>query len=151
MRVLMRDARGSTIVEFALVVPLLVLLTVGLLDVARALNAQVVLKSASEEGAHFAILNPSAPPSAIQDAARARTQPLDATSMAVASEYYSTAGATFLPWPSAGVPASSPNPTGVMVRVTVSYPWSAVSAIAGQFLSSSPVTLTSSTLMETRR
>ena len=151
MYVLMRDARGSTTVEFVLVVPILLFLTVGLLDVARALNAQVVLKSASEEGAHFAMLNPTAPPSAIQDAARARTAPLAADSIAVTAEYYNAAGATFVPWPSTGIPASSPGPTGVMVRITVSYPWSAVSALAGQFVSPATRTLTSSSLMETRR
>ena len=40
------DARGSTTVEFALVVPILVLLTVGLLDVARAMNASAATSTA---------------------------------------------------------------------------------------------------------
>lgn len=159
MRQLIRGERGTAIVEFALIVPLLILLTVGFLDVARAMNAVVVLGSASEEGAHYAILNPGATippgesvPPAIASAARARTAPLAANSIAVTAEYYDNAGATFRPWPTAGIPTGSPVPAGVVVRVSVSYPWSAVSAIAGNLLSSTGSnTLTASSLMETRR
>jgi Flp pilus assembly protein TadG len=159
MRQLIRDEGAVSLVEFALIAPLLILLTVGFLDVARAMNAVVVLGSASEEGAHFAALNPTATipagqsvPPAIASAARARTAPLSGGSIDVSAEYYDTAGATFRPWPSAGIPTSSPSPTGVVVRVTVSYPWSAVSAVAGTLLSSTGSnTLTSSALMETRR
>ena len=145
-------------IEFALIAPLLILLVVGILDVARAMNAVVVLGSASQEGAHYAILNPAATippgesvPPAIASAARARTAPLSANSIAVTAEYYDNAGATFRPWPTAGIPASSPI-AGVMVRVRVTYPWSAVSAIIGNLLSGvGPNTLTASSLMETRR
>ncbi|MEK6227451.1 MAG: TadE/TadG family type IV pilus assembly protein [Chloroflexota bacterium] len=139
-------------IEFALILPLLILLTVGFLDVARALNAEIVLASASQEGAHYAILNPAAAPSAIASAARARTEPLSPSSIVVTAEYYDNAAATFRPWPSGGIPTSSPATTGVLVRVGVSYPWSAVSAIAGNLLSSTGSnTLTASSLMETRR
>jgi Flp pilus assembly protein TadG len=159
MRELARGDGGTALIEFALIVPLLILLTVGLLDVARALNAVVVLGSASEEGAHYAILNPTATippgqtvPSGIASAARARTAPLSPSAIAVTAEYYDAAGAIFRPWPSAGIPASSPAPTGVIVRVSVSYQWSAVSAVAGNLLSSTGSnTLGATSLMETRR
>jgi len=159
MRHLAGGDDGVGIIEFALVVPLLILLMVGLLDVARAMNAVVVLGSASEEGAHYAVLNPSATippgqsvPPAIASAARARTMPLSASAIDVTAEYYDTAGATFRPWPTTGIPTSSPAPAGVMVRVRVSYPWSAVSAVVGNLLAvAGSNTLTSSTLMETRR
>jgi Flp pilus assembly protein TadG len=149
MRDLIRDSRGATIVEFVLVVPLVLLFTVGFLDVARALNAQVVLVNASQEGAHYAILNPTAAPSAIVDATRTRTVPLNPTSITVTSEYYD--GTSFVAWPSNGIPANNPT-RGVLVRVSVSYPWSAVSIVAGEFLSNAGArTLTSSSVMETRR
>ncbi len=152
MHELTHDERAVSTIEFALIVPLLILLTVGFLDIARALNAQIVLSSASQEGAHYAILNPTAAPSAIANAARARVEPLSGGAITVTAEYYNTATATFVPWPSAGIPASSPNPTGVMVRVNVSYPWSAVSALADSFFSGTGSrTLTSASLMETRR
>ncbi len=151
MRELAADAKGTSTVEFALMVPLLILLTVGFLDFARALNAEVVVGSASQEGAHYAILNPSAAPADIQDAARTRTAPLSASSITVTAEYYDSATATFRTWPSTGIPANSPT-RGVLVRVNVSYPWSAVSVVAGTFFSTSGArTLTASSVMETRR
>ena len=158
MRELARGEEGVSVIEFALIAPLLILLVVGVLDVARAMNAVVLLGSASQEGAHAAVLNPAATippgqsvPPAIASAARAHTAPLDATSIAVTAEYYDNAAATFRPWPTAGIPASSPI-AGVMVRIRVTYPWSAVSAVAGNLLSrAGSNTLTASSLMETRR
>jgi len=159
MRKLIVTDDGVGVVEFALIVPLLILLTVAFLDVARAMNAVVVLGSASEEGAHYAALDPSATippgqvvPPAIASAARARTAPLNSSAISVTAEYYDAPSATFRPWPSAGIPASSPAPAGVMVRISVSYPWTAVSAIAGNLLSpSGSSVLTSTSLMEARR
>jgi Flp pilus assembly protein TadG len=159
MRELARDERGSSVIELALILPVLILLTVGALDVARAMNAVVVLGSASEEAAHYAVLNPAATippgqivPPAIASAARARTAPLSASAITVTAEYYDSAGATFRPWPTAGIPASSPAPGGIVVRVSVTYPWTAVSAVAGNLLSGSGTnTLTATSLMETRR
>ena len=152
MRQLIRGERGVSTIEFALIAPILILLTVAFLDIARALNAAIVLGGASEEGAHYAILHPSAAPSAIASAAQTRVAPLTAGSITVTAEYYNAASSTFVPWPSAGIPASSPAPTGVMVRVNVSYPWSAVSALADSFFSGTGSrTLTASSLMETRR
>lgn len=152
MHELRRDEQGTSVVEFALLLPLLVLLTVGFIDIARAMNAYVVVGSASQEGARYAIVNPTAAPSAIASAARERVQPLDPSTLGVTAEYYDNAAATFVPWPSAGIPASSPGVTGVMVRINVSYPWSAVSAVAGTFFSSTGTrTLTTSSIMETRR
>ncbi|TMC72974.1 MAG: hypothetical protein E6J13_04265 [Chloroflexi bacterium] len=158
MRELARADDGVSVIEFALVAPLLILLVVGILDVARAMNAVVVLGSASQEAAHYAVLNPAATippgesvPPAIASAARARTAPLNPTSISVTAEYYDNAGATFRPWPTAGIPTSSPI-AGVMVRIRVTYPWSAVSGVAGNLLSSAGSdTLTASSLMETRR
>ena len=152
MRQLIKSERGVGTIEFALVVPLLILLTVAFLDISRAFNAAIVLGGSSQEGAHYAILNPSAPPSAIASAARTRVAPLSASSITVTAEYYNPATASFVPWPSAGIPVSSPVPTGVMVRVTVSYPWSAVSALADGFFSGTGSrTVTASSVMETRR
>jgi len=152
MRRIARDDRGTSTMEFALILPVLVLLLVGIVDIARALNAYIVVGSASQEGARYAIVNPTAAPSAIASAARTRAEPLNTASLAITAEYYDNAAATFRPWPSAGIPASSPNTTGVLVRISASYPWSAVSAVAGTFFSGSgSATLTTSSLMEARR
>lgn len=48
--------RGAAAVEFALVLPLLLLLVFGIIDFGRALNAQITLTQAAREGARLAAL-----------------------------------------------------------------------------------------------
>ena len=48
--------RGSAAVEFALVVPVLLLIVFGIIDFGRALNAQIALTGAAREGARLAAL-----------------------------------------------------------------------------------------------
>ena len=86
MRQLKRDECGVGTIELALIVPVLILLTVCFLDLARALNAAIVVGGASQEGAHYAVLNPAAAPSAIASAARARVQPLSPGSVTVTAD-----------------------------------------------------------------
>lgn len=49
--------RGAAAVEFALMLPLLLLLVFGIIDFGRALNAQVTLTQAAREGARLVALN----------------------------------------------------------------------------------------------
>lgn len=48
--------RGTAAVEFALVLPLLLLVVLGIIDFGRALNAQITLTQAAREGARLAAL-----------------------------------------------------------------------------------------------
>jgi Flp pilus assembly protein TadG len=52
--------RGQTLVEFALIFPLLLLLVMGLFDVGRYVFYYAVLNTAVREGARFAIVQPLA-------------------------------------------------------------------------------------------
>ena len=52
-----RRDRGAAAVEFALVLPLLLLVVCGIVDFGRAYNAQVTLTQAAREGARLAALN----------------------------------------------------------------------------------------------
>jgi Flp pilus assembly protein TadG len=49
--------RGATAVEFALLLPVLLLIVFGIIDFGRALNAQITLTQAAREGARLAALN----------------------------------------------------------------------------------------------
>jgi Flp pilus assembly protein TadG len=105
--------RGAAAVEFALLLPVLLLLVFGLIDFGRALNAQITLTQAAREGARLAALG--------QSGVASRTQ----------------AAATGLSPVSVGVTACPAGAgSGVNAVVQVSYTFSfvtPVSAIAGLF------------------
>lgn len=54
------QARGQTLVEFALVVPIFLLIVVGLFDVGRAVFNYNTVANAAREGARVAIVNQDA-------------------------------------------------------------------------------------------
>jgi len=118
---------GIALVEFALILPILILLLMGILDTARAVNAYVTISNASREGARYVSLNPTALPAAIKSSAvLPHAQQLDAGSVAV-SVTYTNANVTSSACPVATTtapPAASP-PATIPVRVDVTYPWSA--------------------------
>jgi Flp pilus assembly pilin Flp len=128
---LAQDDRGTTLVEFALVVPVLILVLVSCLDFARALNAYVTIANASREAARYATVHPEADLSQIRAAAAARIAPLDPAALGVAAFY--GASPSPLPWPSGGIPPSAPAPAPVVVRVDVTYDWNAATWIVGSF------------------
>jgi len=53
--------RGAAAIEFALVLPFLLLIIFGTIDFGRAINAQIVLTEAAREGARLAALGQSEP------------------------------------------------------------------------------------------
>jgi Flp pilus assembly protein TadG len=52
-----RDDRGAAAVEFALVLPILILLLFGIIEFARAWNVRQTLTDAAREGARVAVVN----------------------------------------------------------------------------------------------
>ncbi|GAB2834599.1 TadE/TadG family type IV pilus assembly protein [Lentzea nigeriaca] len=65
--------RGAAAVEFALVLPVLLLVMCGIIDFGRALHAQVVLTQAAREGARLAALGEPDTVSRTRDAAGSLT------------------------------------------------------------------------------
>jgi Flp pilus assembly protein TadG len=55
-----RRDRGAVIVEFALVLPLLLILLIGIVEFGRAYNTQIALQGAAREGARALALGESA-------------------------------------------------------------------------------------------
>ena len=71
MRERSRDERGASVVEFALIVPLLVVLVLGIVEFGHAFQVQGTLSAAAREGARVMALqsNPAAARAAVRDAA----------------------------------------------------------------------------------
>jgi Flp pilus assembly protein TadG len=126
-----REQGGQALVELAIVLPVLLLLLIGIVDVSLLLNADITITNASREAASYAVLHPAAAPSAIASAATSRVAPLLPANVTVTAKYYNSATATFVAWPISGIPSSSPSPTEIPVQVEVSYPWSASTILIG--------------------
>ena len=56
LRPFLRDTRGAAAVEFALSIPIIIMLMLGLTEVARIVYTQTVLSFAAQEGTRFAIV-----------------------------------------------------------------------------------------------
>lgn len=66
-------ARGQSLVELALIIPLLLLLFMGAVDVGRLLFASVAIEEAAQEGALYAAFEPSPSPT-LTEAVSARVR-----------------------------------------------------------------------------
>jgi len=84
--------RGATAVEFALVLPLLLLLVCGIIDFGRALNAQITLTQAAREGARLEALGYSN--AAIQTRTAAAAPSLGGVNVTIAQTCTPGAGPT---------------------------------------------------------
>jgi Flp pilus assembly protein TadG len=116
--------RGATAVEFALLLPMLLLLIFGIIDFGRALNAQITLTQAARTGARLAALGQPNVVSATQAAATG----LSPVSVAVTA-----------------CPANATQTTAAVVTATYSFHFvTPVGAVAGLFGGGfgSPITLT---------
>jgi hypothetical protein len=137
--------RGAAAVEFALVLPLLLLLVFGIIDFGRALNAQVTLTQAAREGARLVALNQPNVVSRTQAAATG----LSGVNVTVVTGCPPPPGGPPPPPP----PPGGPPPPGTDAVVQVSYTFSFVTpvgAIAGIIGGSgfgSPITLTAKGVM----
>lgn len=82
MRRLKFARRGQAVVEFALVLPLVLILVIGVFEFARAWNIQQVLTDAAREGARVAVVGSGAGESAGVISAKVQTAIGNALSVA---------------------------------------------------------------------
>ncbi len=125
-----RETRGVALVEFAIVMPVLLLVLIGILEFGRAYNAVATMQNASAEAARWAALHPAASEDDIAAAIRGRVVPLNGAAIEVEASYDD--GSAYQPWPETGIPASTPARL-VPIRVVVRYPWSAATLFIGSF------------------
>lgn len=138
-----RDEYGATLVEFALVTPVLILVLVACFDFARALNAYVTVSNAAREGARYASITAGATTLSVRAYLVTRVAPLDPSAL----------GVTLAP-PELTNPSWSPGaPRPTRFTVLVTYQWHASTWLIGSFFvatSGSP-TFASSSSMEAVR
>ncbi len=121
-----RYNKGQSLVEVALVLPLLLLMLLGLLDFGRVYFVMVSLFDAAEEGAIYASIHPGADSDTIRERAAGATSNLITLSV----------GDVDPP-----VFQSSPPQPGTPVTVTVRYDFTFYTPAANVFFPDSTVTL----------
>jgi len=133
-----RRARGQGLVEFALVVPVLILIFMGLFDVGRAVFAWNTLSNAAREGARVAIVDQTVvagvPVGATEAANQASGLGLDPTDVTRVEVRYLEPDLTTL------CPARS---LGCVAEVTVHYDFNAITPIIGSIVG--PIDLAATT------
>jgi Flp pilus assembly protein TadG len=88
-----RRERGAAAVEMALVLPVLVLLLGGIIDLGRAFMTQTILTNAAREGTRFAMISTNLATDKTSIETRAKDAAgLDPTAKATASANLSTSG-----------------------------------------------------------
>ena len=106
--------RGAVAVEFAILLPLLLMLVLGTIEFGRAYNAQITLTNAARDGVRvMAIAN---------DPASAKTAAISAA--ASVSTTIPTSDVTL---------STTTCSTGIQVTLTVKYTLSTITGIAGPF------------------
>ncbi len=90
-RRLLLDRRGASAVEFALAIPAVLLLTLGAVEIGRAVSAQASLNHAAKETARFASVRGKA------SAAAATKADLEAMAVQLADLYATTAAVSWDP------------------------------------------------------
>ena len=84
-----RPSRGQALVEFALVIPIFLLLLIALFDLGRAVFAYNTLTNAAREGARLAIVNQDKP--SVVARAQGQTAIVELDSPSVDVKYYQVA------------------------------------------------------------
>jgi Flp pilus assembly protein TadG len=133
--------RGAAIIEVALTLPLLLLVSVGIFEFGRAYQTSQILTNAAREGARIAVL-----PNPVAGAAEARVREyLQMGGLA----YDTSVGVTITPVnTSMGVGATAPGS-----QVTVAYPFEFIvlqpvaQLIVNGSMAGSPITVTATSIM----
>jgi Flp pilus assembly protein TadG len=131
--------RGQSLVEFALIFPIFILVLVGLFDLGRAVYAYNTISNASRESVRVAIVNQTT--TDVTDEALKQAVSLGLVPADVTITYSDPDGS--------GTPCSSPYSVGCLASVTVQYGYSPATPVIGQIIG--PFTMTATTEMPVER
>jgi len=120
-KMISHGVKGDTLVEFALLLPILMLILMGIFDLGRAFHAYIVIANAAREGARYGVVHPDDHDGVVA-AAEALIAGLDPEELTI----------------------SATCPSNETVRVEITYDFYVVTPLMAQFLSGQDyVTLTS--------
>ena len=128
-----RADRGQALVEFALIIPILLILLIAIFDVGRLVFAYNDITNSARSGVRVAIVN--------QGGTVARDATINQASLGLQP---SDVTITYLN-SAADAACGNPYKVGCLARVTVRFPWSSITPIIGSILG--PITVTTSTTM----
>jgi Flp pilus assembly protein TadG len=118
-----RHRRGQALVEFALALPVFILVLVGIFDMGRAIYSYNTISNAAREAVRLAIVDQNA--TAITDEAINQAASVGLTSGDVTVEFRSADLSTA---------CSAPYAVGCMVVVTVDYDFTAATPLIGNLI-----------------
>jgi hypothetical protein len=150
MRRRLRDDRGASLIEAAILTPLLLLLTFGIVDFATLFYVNLSLESGVSQATRFAVTgnlmddpdNPGTPlsrPETIKAAMRKATPTLTIPDSAFAFSYLPAGGSGWV---------GGTGGAGDIQRVSVSYSWSLLTPLVRPFFEDGKVTLTVDSTMK---
>ena len=127
-----RNRRGAAVVEFAVVVPIFLMMVFGMIEFGRAIMVQQVLTNASREGARLAVLDSPTP-----------TAGQVTTTVTTYLQKAGISGATVTINPTEPTTAAY----GVPITVTVQVPYSSVSWLPSPWFITGNTQLKAKTVM----
>lgn len=142
MRTFRRRARGQSLVEFALILPIFLLMIMGVVDFGRAIYAYNAVSNAAREGARLLIVDQTQTAGVYLAAQEAANQ---ATALGIDPTDVNQVQVTF-PDPDGNCPVIS---VGCPATVRVQYQFNAITPIIGRVIG--PITVGSTTQLLVER
>ncbi|MDQ6600274.1 TadE/TadG family type IV pilus assembly protein [Bacillus salipaludis] len=121
----MKSEKGQSLVEFALILPILVLLLFGIIDFARIFHVYLTMDHAGREAARAASIGKD-------DSTIKSTAVSDASSIGLTAD-------------KVGVTPSGTKTSGSNISITITYPITFLTPVIGNIVG--PITLTDTTVM----
>jgi Flp pilus assembly protein TadG len=135
-----RDERGAALVEFALVLPLLLILVFGMLEFGKAFNYWIDTTHLANEGARWAVVNHNPGAGTLQEYVKGRANTLELRDGGTSSIPAGDEAEVCISFPNGSANVGDP----VLVTVTATYHW--LPFVADR-ISSASVTISGSATM----
>lgn len=126
------EGRGQALVEFALILPILVLVLLGILDLGRAVYAYSTLNNTAREGARVAIVDQTV--AHIREHAAEHAVALDVPEAAIDVEFVSADGTSPCTYLTDGDASNDAFVATCLVVVSVPYDYSATTPFLGNLV-----------------